>query len=72
MLTYGVVLLHDNARPHAAARTQALLERFNWELFGHPPYSSDLLPSTYHLLTHLMNWLRSQHLSNNEKISKCG
>jgi hypothetical protein len=23
MLTYGVVLLHDNARPHTAAHTQA-------------------------------------------------
>jgi hypothetical protein len=34
MLTYGVVLLHDNARPHTAARTRALLEHFNWELFA--------------------------------------
>jgi hypothetical protein len=37
MLTYGVVLLHDNARSHSAARTRALLEHFNWELFDHPP-----------------------------------
>jgi hypothetical protein len=33
MLTYGVVLLHDNAHPHTAARTRALIEHFNWELF---------------------------------------
>jgi hypothetical protein len=39
MLTYGVVLLHDNACPDTAACTQALLEHFNWELFDHPPYS---------------------------------
>jgi hypothetical protein len=32
MLTGGVVLLHDNARPHTAARTRALLEHLNWEL----------------------------------------
>jgi hypothetical protein len=35
MLTSGVVFLHDNARLHTAAHTQALLEHFNWELFGH-------------------------------------
>jgi hypothetical protein len=29
MLTKGVVLLHDNARPHTAARTNALIKRFN-------------------------------------------
>jgi hypothetical protein len=37
MLTCGVMLLHDNACPHTAARTQALLEHFNLELFEHPP-----------------------------------
>jgi hypothetical protein len=30
MLTPGAVLLHDNLRPHTAARTRALLEHFNW------------------------------------------
>jgi histone-lysine N-methyltransferase SETMAR len=50
MLTYGVVLLHDNAHPHTAAYTQALLEHFNWVVFDHPPYSPDLAPSDYYLL----------------------
>jgi histone-lysine N-methyltransferase SETMAR len=62
MLTFGVVLLYDNACPHTAARTLALLEHFNWELFDHPPDSPDLAPSDYHLVTHtyLKNWLGSQ------------
>jgi hypothetical protein len=30
MLTYGVVVLHDTARPHIAARTRALLKHLNW------------------------------------------
>jgi hypothetical protein len=51
MLTYGVELLHD-AHLHKAARTQALLEHFNWELFDHPPYSPDFAPSDYHLFTY--------------------
>jgi hypothetical protein len=44
MLTFGVVLLHDNAPLHTgtAACAQALLEHFNWELFDHHPYSPDL------------------------------
>jgi hypothetical protein len=47
MMTSGVVLLHDNAHPHTAAHTQALLEHFNWELFDHPPYCPDLALSDY-------------------------
>jgi hypothetical protein len=55
MLKSGVVLFHDSARPHSAARTLALLEHFNWELFDHPPYNTDLAPSDYHLFTYLKN-----------------
>ena len=39
MLSSGIVLLHDNARPHTAARTAQLLQQFRWEVFAHPPYS---------------------------------
>jgi transposase len=67
MLPSGVVLFHDNARPHTVARTRALLEHMNWELFDHPPYSRDLAPSDCHLFTCLENWLGSQHFSNNEE-----
>jgi hypothetical protein len=65
MLTSGVVFLHDNARPHTVAHTRALLEHFNWELFGHPPDSLHLAPSDYHLFTCLKNWLGSHGLNNN-------
>jgi hypothetical protein len=37
MLTKGVVLLHDSVRPHTAARKNALIKLFNWEIFDHPP-----------------------------------
>jgi transposase len=68
MLTYGIVLLHDNACPHTAARTRALLEHFNWELFDHPSYSPDLALIDYHLSTYVKNWLGSQHFNNNEEL----
>ncbi|KAG5309538.1 SETMR methyltransferase, partial [Acromyrmex insinuator] len=51
MLTAGVSLLHDNARPHVAASTTALLNQFSWDVLTHPPYSPDLAPSDYHLFT---------------------
>jgi hypothetical protein len=68
MLTYGVVLLQNNARPHTATSTRALLEHFNCELFDHPSYSPDPSPSDSHLFTHLKNWLWSQRFNNNEEL----
>jgi transposase len=60
------VLLHENARPHTAAGTWALLEHFDWELFDHPPYSPDLAPISCHLFTYPKNLLGSQCFSSNE------
>jgi histone-lysine N-methyltransferase SETMAR len=57
MLTKGVCLLHDNARPHVACHTKALLEKFGWDLISHPPYSPDLAPSDYHLFLNLKKHL---------------
>jgi hypothetical protein len=45
MLSQGVVMLCDNARPHTAAATQDLIAIFRWEQFDHAPYSPDLVPS---------------------------
>jgi hypothetical protein len=55
MLTYDVVLLHDNALLHTASRTRALLEHFSWELFDHPLSNPDLSVSDYDLFTYLKN-----------------
>jgi histone-lysine N-methyltransferase SETMAR len=68
MLTPCVVLVHDNACPYTAARTRALLEHFDWELFDHPHYSPDLAPSDYHKFTYLKNWLAPQCFNNNEEL----
>jgi hypothetical protein len=43
LLSSGVMLLHDNARQHAAARMQVMLQEFGWEVFEHPAYSPDLV-----------------------------
>jgi transposase len=58
MLTYGVLLVHDNARSHAAARTRILLEHFNWELFDYPPYSPDLARGDYNMFIYVITALQ--------------
>jgi len=68
MLTKGVVLLHYNARPHNAARTNALMNLFNWEIFDHPPYSSDLPLRGYHLFTKMKVRLATRRFHTNEEL----
>jgi transposase len=68
MMASGLVLLHDNARSHTAARTRPLLRHFNWELFDHPPYNPDLAASDYNLFAYLKNWLGTQRFNNNEEL----
>jgi hypothetical protein len=45
MLTSGVVLFHNNARPHTAARTRAPVVHFYWELFDRSERLTTCLPT---------------------------
>ena len=42
MLSDGIILLHENARPHAANLVKHKLQRLGSETLQHPPYSADL------------------------------
>jgi histone-lysine N-methyltransferase SETMAR len=68
MLTKGVILLHDNAWTHTAARTNALIRLFNWATFDHPPYSPDLAPSDYYPFIKMKVWLATQHFHTNKEV----
>lgn len=68
MLTAGIVLLHDNARPHTAAVTSNLLHKFRWDIFDHPPYSPDLAPSDFHLFPQLKKWLGGKHFQTDAEL----
>lgn len=68
LLSSGVIFLHDNARPHSAQKTKALLEQFKWDIFSHPPYSPDLAPSDFHLFMHLKKWLGSQRFEDDGEL----
>lgn len=53
----GVILLHDNARPHVSMKTLKKLSELNIEVLQHPPYSPDLAPTDYHFFKHLDKFL---------------
>jgi histone-lysine N-methyltransferase SETMAR len=68
MLTKGIVLLHNNM-PNTAACTNALIKLFIWEIFDHPPYSPDLVPSDYRLFTKMKVWLATQYFHTNKDLA---
>jgi hypothetical protein len=66
MLSRGVVMLRENARPHTAAATQVLTATFGGEQFDHPPYNSDLVTSDFHMFLHLKIFPGAGHHDDNE------
>lgn len=68
MLRDGILLIHDNARPHTAHDTQQCLMELRWEVFDHPPYSPDLAPSDFHLFKHLKSFLAGKQFRDDDEI----
>ena len=60
LLSAGVVLLHNNTWPHTARWSTHLLQDFSWEVFNHPPYSPDPVPSNFHLFLYFKKFLSGQ------------
>ncbi|GFY63541.1 HTH_48 domain-containing protein [Trichonephila inaurata madagascariensis] len=49
ILSEGIILLHDNSRPHTSQVKQKLLQRFRREIWSHSPYNPDLASNDYFL-----------------------
>ncbi|KFM59391.1 Mariner Mos1 transposase, partial [Stegodyphus mimosarum] len=49
MLSKGILLLHDNARPHTFRRTWDLIESFGWKVLDLALYSPNLTSSDFFL-----------------------
>ena len=49
----GVIFHQGNARPHTSLVTRKKLLELGWEVMPHPPYSSNLASSNYHLFRSL-------------------
>ena len=66
----NIIILHDNARPHAARLTSEAIAKMGWEVLQHPSYSSDLAPIDYHLFGFVKDQLRGQRYETTEAIRK--
>ena len=68
LMRHGVLLQHDNARPHISKLTKAAIQEIGWEILPHPPYSPDLAPTDFHLFRSLSNNLRDVSFNDNEEL----
>lgn len=66
----GILLLHDNARPHVSKKTLQKLSELNIEVLKHPPYSPDLAPTDFHLFKHLDHVLSQKTFADHEGVKK--
>ena len=64
----GVILHHDNARPHTAAQTVQTINNLGWELLPHPSYSPDLAPSDFHLFGPLKEFTRGTKFESDVEV----
>ena len=60
--------MHENARAHGALASQKKLAYLGFQCLDHPPYSSDLTPSDYHLFPGLKKQLKGRHFSSDEEV----
>ena len=69
LLEHGVLILHDNARPHIAKDVRELLDGYSWEVLPHPPYSPDMSPPDFDLFPKLNIDMRGLRFSTLEELS---
>ncbi|GFW44093.1 histone-lysine N-methyltransferase SETMAR [Trichonephila clavipes] len=62
----GFVFHQDNASTYTSVVTRQNLWELSWEVLMQPPYSSDLVPSDYHLFLALQNLLSDKKLGSRE------
>jgi len=67
-LSTGVLLQHDNARPHTARSTVATIQDLSFECLPHPPYPLDLDPSDFHVFGPLKEAMRGKSFRSDEEV----
>lgn len=69
-LSHGVVLLHDNGRPHTAHLTLNTTGQLNSEVLGHPAHSPKLGLSDFHPFGPLKNALRRRRFVDDDEVKE--
>src|SRR5258705_5524008 len=67
LLSDGVILLQDNARPHTARHTMEIVAQLGWEILEHPPYSPDLSPCDFHTFGLMKAALAGRHFQSDDE-----
>ena len=70
LLSTGVLLQHDNARPHTARSTVATIQDLSFECLPHPPYSPDLAPSDFHVFGPLKEAMGGKSFRSDEEVQQ--
>jgi histone-lysine N-methyltransferase SETMAR len=69
-LSTGILLQHDNARPHAARSDVATIQDLFFECLPHPPYSPDLAPSDFLVFGPLKQAMGGKSFRSNEEVQQ--
>jgi transposase len=69
MFAAGVLILHDNARPHASGAVSEILEKYGWQVFPHTQYIPDMSPLVFDLFPKLKKPLRGKCFGSTGEVS---
>jgi histone-lysine N-methyltransferase SETMAR len=70
LLSSGVLLQHDNVRPHTACATAKKITDLHLECIPHPAYSPDLAPSDYRVFGPFKEALGGKKFSTDDEIKE--
>jgi len=69
LLENGVLILHDNTRPHLGKDVRELLDGYSWEVLTYPPYKPDMSPPEFDLFPKLKINMLDVRFSTLEDLS---
>jgi len=67
-LNTGVLLQHDNARPHTACSTVATIQNLSFGCLPHLPYLPDLAPSEFHIFGPLKEAMGGKSFRSDKEV----
>jgi histone-lysine N-methyltransferase SETMAR len=68
LLTMGACLLQDNPRAPTAAATVSTIQELRFECIPHSPYSSNLVPSDFHVFGPLKAALNGTQFQDDDEV----
>ena len=66
----NLILQHNIARSQGVKSVKNFLEALKWEIFPHPPYSSDIVPSFCNSSRSIAHGLADQKVCSYESVKK--